>query len=493
MHAATSHQRPPTAPAAEVQDQQPLTLLWLRRDLRLTDNPALVAAARSARLLVLYVWEPRQRRWAPGAAGRWWLWHSLSALARTLGRGGSRLWIETGDPAAAVPALAAQLSAERVVWAEGLDLDERADDGAVSAALGAAGVAAECVPSAALLWDQAAVRTRAGQPYSVFTPYWRACLSHGEPPAPLPAPAWLPPAPQAPGGVPLATLRDEAVKEWSSDFGDVWRPGEAGAHQRLDAFLERGLPRYADDRDLPAVEGSSRLSPHLHWGELSGRQLWHAVAGRLAEAGLGLEAATAPAGRNADGGPGLGRSAGAFVRQMGWREFAHHLLRHYPLLPVQPLQAQFAAFPWADDPEGLEAWRRGRTGYPLVDAAMRELWSTGWMHNRSRLVAASFLVKDLLLPWQTGEEWFWDTLVDADLADNAMGWQWVAGCGADAAPYFRIFNPETQRRRYDPDEVYVRRWLPEVVSSPSDYPPPIVDHGEARSRALAAYDAMRSA
>jgi deoxyribodipyrimidine photo-lyase len=277
------------------------------------------------------------------------------------------------------------------------------------------------------------------------------------------------------------------------------------------------LPRYADDRDRPDLEGSSRLSPHLHWGELSARQVWHAVAGRLAEAGLETEAAIGPPSWK-DGGAvtGLARGAAAFLRQLGWREFAHHLLWHFPDTVAAPLRAQFAAFPWRDDADGLAAWQRGQTGYPLVDAAMRSLWATGWMHNRARLVAGSFLVKDLLLPWQAGAAWFRDTLVDADLANNTLGWQWVAGCGADAAPYFRIFNPVTQGKRFDPDGAFVRRWVPELAEMPAawihepwrapgdvlaeagvrlgeDYPAPIVDHGEARSRALAAYEVVKLA
>lgn len=491
---------PAAAPASADQAGTPVALLWLRRDLRLTDNPALLAAVDHARrtqgqLLPVFVWEPcERRRWAPGGAARWWLWQSLRALAAALERRGSRLLLLQGDPVTELSALAHAVRADAVVWAAGLEPDERADDAALGAALGAAGSAPMMIPSAALLWDPAAIRTQADRPYTVFTPYWRACLAHGAPPPPLAAPAALPQAPAAAAGLTLAALAAEAVRPWAAGFGEVWRPGETGARERLEAFLAGALGRYANDRDLPAVEGSSRLSPHLHWGELSGRQVWHAVAGELAERGSDLEAAIGPAGREASRAPDLGKSAGAFVRQMGWREFGHHLLHHFPALTDEPLQPQFAAFPWRDDPQGMAAWRRGRTGYPMVDAAMRELWTTGWVHNRSRLVAASFLVKDLLLPWQAGEEWFWDTLVDADLANNTLGWQWVAGCGADAAPYFRIFNPATQRRRYDPEGAYVRRWLPELTATDADtYGAPLLDHGEARSRALAAYEALRHA
>ena len=496
------------------------TILWFRRDLRLGDNPALretVARAveNGGDLLPVFVWEPRERRpWAPGAAGAWWLRASLGALSAQLQRRGSRLALFGGDPVVTLRDLASAAGADAVVWAAGLEPDERADDAAVAAALRGAGVDAVVVPPANLLFDPEAVRTREGRPYAVFTPYWRACVSRLEPEGPWPAPQALPQAPPEPAGLALEELKPGAPAFWTAGMAEAWRPGEAGAQARLGEAVRGPLRAYAEERDRPDLEGTSRLSPHLHWGEVSARQVWHAVAGEVAEAGLDLEAAIAPASRDEGQAPGLRRSAGAFLRQLGWREFAHHLLRHFPDTPARPLHARFAAFPWRDDPAALEAWQRGRTGYPFVDAGLRELWATGWMHNRARLVAASFLVKHLLLPWSAGEAWFWDTLVDADLANNTLGWQWVAGCGADAAPYFRIFNPVTQGRRYDPDGAYVRRWVPELAGLPREhihapwlaphdvrsvsgvtlgetYPPPIVDHGEARARALAAYTQMR--
>ena len=498
------------------------TLFWFRRDLRLGDNPALCEAVARARedggdLLPVFVWEPRERRrWAPGAAARWWLWRSLAALAGELGRRGSRLALGLGDPAVALTELARAANAGTVVWAAGLEPGERADDEAVTEALAAAGVEAVVVPSANLLFDPAAIRTCQGRAYTVFTPYWRACLSRPGPSAPAAPPEALPAAPTASAGIALEQLEAQTHKAWAAGFAEAWQPGEAGAHLGLVRLLHGPLAAYAEERDRPDLAGGSRLSPHLHWGELSPRQVWQAVAGELAEAGLDLEAAVGPLPRGDEQAPGLRLSAGAFLRQLGWREFGHHLLRQFPLTPERPLHERFAVFPWRDDPAALDAWRRGRTGYPFVDAGMRELWASGWMHNRARLVAASFLVKHLLLPWRSGEDWFWNTLVDADLANNALGWQWVAGCGADAAPYFRIFNPVTQGRRHDPDGAYVRRWIPEIAGlplahvhapwlAPADvlaaagvtlgetYPAPIVDHGEARSRALAAYDVVRSA
>lgn len=506
---------PGTAPGAS-----PVTLIWLRRDLRLGDNPALLEAVRRAggergALLPVYVWEPRERRaWAPGAAARWWLWHSLRSLDARLRARGSRLLVQRGEPVAVVAALARQAGTGAVVWAAGLEPDELADDARLETALRRAGVDAVVVPQANLLADPLAVRKRDGGPYTVFTPFWRARLAAGAATEPEPAPAVLPPAPEEPTGVTLDDLRAEAVRPWAASFADRWRPGEPGAQRQLGEFLSGPLAEYAADRDRPDLDGSSRLSPHLHWGEITARQLWHAVAGALHEIGSDVEAAVTPPSWDEEQAPGLRRSAGAFLRQLGWREFGHHLLAAFPHTVAEPLHARFSAFPWRNDPEALVAWSRGRTGYPIVDAAMRQLWATGWMHNRARMLAASFLVKDLLLPWQEGSAWFWETLVDADLAANTLGWQWVGGCGADAAPYFRVFNPVAQGRRYDPEAAYVSRWAPELARLPAEtaqapwtappsmlaaagvvlgetYPEPLVEHGEARLRALAAYDSVK--
>ena len=497
-----------------------MTLLWLRRDLRLGDNPALLAAAARAgrergALLPVYIWEPRERRtWAPGGAARWWLWHSIASLDADLSRIGSRLLVERGDPVGVVATLARDLGAGAVVWAEGLEPDELDDDAGLEAALRRVDVDVLVVPQTNLLADPLAVRKKDGGPYTVFTPFWRAWLAAGAPEEPKQAPRRLPPAPASPPGIALADLRAEAVRPWSAGFGELWTPGERGAHERLDAFLDGPLTEYAADRDRPDLDGSSRLSPYLRWGEVTARQVWYAVAGALHESGSDVEAAVGPPGWEDEQAPGLRRSAGAFLRQLGWREFGHHLLTAFPHTVAAPLHRRFTVFPWRHDPEALAAWRGGRTGYPIVDAAARQLWTTGWMHNRARMLAGSFLVKDLLLPWQTGAEWFWDTLVDADLANNTLGWQWVSGCGADAAPYFRVFNPVTQGLRFDPDAAYVRRWVPELAGLPAvlaqapwlapqyglasagvvpgePYPEPIVDHGEARLRALAAYDVVK--
>ncbi len=495
---------------------EPAAVLWLRRDLRLGDNPALLAALQDGRpLLPVALWpRPTSRRWQPGEAGRWWRWRSLQAMDQQLRRLGSRLVVDDGEPQVALPRIAAEAGANVVVWAAGLDPGEREDDRDAAEALRETGVEAQITPAANLLLEPERLLTSAGRPYTVFTPFWRAVLARVRPPAPLVPPAALPPAPQLPAGVPLEALRDEAARPWGKAFGAVWTPGEDGAHAMLARFLSDALESYAADRDRPDLESSSRRSPPLPWGELTARQVGRAVADRLAAQGAELDVAVGAPARDAEREPGIQRSAGSFLRQVGWREFGHYLLSYFPATPNRPLHEQFAEFPWRDDPDSLAAWQRGLTGVPFVDAAMRQLRATGWMHNRARLVAASFLTKHLLLPWESGEAWFWGTLVDADLANNAMGWQWVAGCGADAAPFFRIMNPATQGRRHDPDGAYVREWVPELRRVPlrhlhgpwlappamlsasgvtlgREYPAPIVDLGDGRSRALAAYDVMR--
>jgi len=290
----------------------------------------------------------------------------------------------------------------------------------------------------------------------VFTAFWNACQRVTAPPHPLPVPRKIPPPSSWPKSLEISNLQLEPAIDWADGIRKAWNPGETSAKDRLRKFLRTGIQDYAVERDRPDRAGTSRLSPHLHFGEIGPRQIWHAAEG-------------AP-----DRMP--------FLREIAWREFAHHILFHFPHTPHDPLRPEFRTFPWRMDEKGLRAWTRGETGYPLVDAGMRELWRTGWMHNRVRMVAASFLVKHLLIPWQEGAAWFWDTLVDADLANNTLGWQWVAGCGADAAPYFRIFNPVLQGEKFDPEGVYVRRWVPETARPTA----PIVDHAAARNRALAA-------
>lgn len=482
------------------------TIVWLRQDLRLADHRALTAAVESGGpVLPVYILDEVspgiEGRWGLGGASKWWLHHSLAALARDLEGLGSRLILRRGEPVEQLAKLAVETGAGQVFthaayepWARSLEM--RVHDYFQAAGSGGADKVVLKRFAGATLQRPDALRTKAGQPFKVYTPFWRALISHEPPAAPLPAPSSL----QAPVSWPKSEALGSfdllpAKPDWAGGLRAEWTPGEAGAMTRLSSFLDSALPDYDELRNRPDLPGTSRLSPHIHFGEISVATCWHRArdvadgfAARGVKADKGLE---------------------TFLKELAWRDFAVHLLVHWPKLPDEPFKPEYARFPWRSNDTQLRAWQRGQTGYPIVDAGMRELWHTGWMHNRVRMIVASFLVKDLLLPWQAGEAWFWDTLVDADLASNSASWQWVAGCGADAAPYFRIFNPVSQAEKFDPDGVYVRRWVPELVrlsaqdihapwtASPmalaaagvtlgKTYPYPVVDHGEARTAALAA-------
>lgn len=460
-------------------------IVWFRRDLRLSDQPALAAAIRAGRPVVpLYIWAPEEEApWPPGAASRWWLHHSLADLASALEQKNSRLIVRVGPSETALLEVLRETGAGEIFWNRLYEPAPAARDARIERVTKAAGAMVRRFNSA-LLFEPWEARTQAGAPFRVFTPFWRHCLSREEPAEPLPAPPAIPAPAAWPRTTPLAELHLLPRIAWDSGLRAAWTPGETGARRALDGFVDGALARYPEDRDRPGCVGTSRLSPHLHFGEISPREIWHAV--REAEAANAV--------------PGMVKGAETFLRELGWREFGHHLLHHFPRTPEEPLNERFAGFPWRKDPAGGRAWQKGMTGYPIVDAGLRELWQTGWMHNRVRMIAASFLVKDLLLPWLDGARWFWDTLVDADLANNTLGWQWTAGCGADAAPYFRVFNPVLQGAKFDPDGAYVRRWIPELKAvpnafvhqpwlapqPPAGYPPPILDHAAARDRALAA-------
>ncbi len=477
-------------------------LLWFRQDLRLDDNPALAAALeRGGPVVPVYVWDDAaEGAWALGGASRWWLHHSLLALDADLRARGSRLVLARGDSAAELARLRAATGADAVYWNRRYEPAIRARDAALKSALTAAGVEARSF-NAALLFEPHTIQNKQGRPFQVFTPYWRHCMAL---PMPLPGPA-------APGRLTAPRIWPDSLSvadfgwlpriPWDAGFAQRWTPGEAGARARLDAFIGTGaIHGYDERRNPPALDGTSSLSPHLHFGEIGPRR----IAAALRE--LGREAGLDPA----------SNGARVYLSEIGWREFSHHLLYHYESTPERPLRPEFERFPCATDPDGtkLRSWQRGRTGYPIVDAGMRELWTTGWMHNRVRMVVASFLVKHLRLPWQSGAAWVWDTLVDADLAANTLGWQWSAGCGADAAPYFRIFAPVAQGEKFDADGAYVRRWVPELARLPDaylhapwtapatileragvrlgvNYPRPVVDHATARAEALAAFKALR--
>ncbi len=470
-------------------------LVLFTRDLRLSDHlPLAHAAAHFDAVVPLFVWAPDEEApWAPGAAHRWWLHHSLTALGASLDAEGSRLTLRAGPTLDALRSVVAETGATAVFWHAAVEPVLRARDAALLAALRADGIDAETFPGR-ILHDPEAVRTGAGTPYRVFGPFHRALTASLDVPPPLPAPRL---ASKAPAAWPRTDALDAfdllPTIPWDAAFPDSWTPGEAAARERLAERAGGGLSGYATRRDRPADDGTSRLSPRLHWGELSPREIWHV-------AGAGT---VPPADRD------------VYLKEVAWREFAVHLLWHYPHTTDAPLRPEFARLVWRDDPEALRRWQRGQTGFPIVDAGMRQLWETGWMHNRVRMIVASLLSKDLLLPWTDGARWFWDTLVDADLASNTFGWQWVAGSGADAQPFFRIFNPAAQGQKFDPDGAYVRRWVPELARLPDrylhepatapaavlaaagvrlgqTYPRPVVDRTVGRRRALDAFAALKA-
>ncbi len=471
-------------------------IVWFRQDLRLADNPALNAGVkRGAPVIPVFIWAPDEEgAWPSGGASRWWLHQSLHALDGELRECGSRLLLRFGPSDKTLRDLLKQTGAKTVMWNRRYEPACIARDSKIKELLKASGIEAESF-NAALLHEPWTIQNKAGKPFQVFTPFWRHCLTLPDPPDPLAAPKQIPAPAQWPASVALDAFELEPKIKWAEGMRAAWKPGSAGAQERLKRFVSTQFADYSEERNRPDHAGTSRFSPHLHFGEISPRQIWHALR------------------KSADGSSAWRSSQ--FLAEVGWREFAHHLLYHFPHTPTEPLRAEFKNFPWRENGAWLKAWERGRTGVPLVDAGMRELWTTGWMHNRVRMVVASFLVKNLLISWQDGARWFWDTLVDADLAQNTLGWQWTAGCGADAAPYFRIFNPVSQGEKFDPNGDYVRQWVPELAKLPvkwihqpwaasatelaranvtlgKTYPEPIVSLGISREVALEAYAKMRS-
>lgn len=465
----------------------PPVLFWFRQDLRLRDNPALQAAAElsaasNAPLIPLFILDDESAGpWKHGSASRWWLHHSLKSLSNSLNRHGFDLVLRRGRAGRVLKDLIEETGANALFWNRCYEPWRMARDEHIETHFRSMGLRAESFKSG-LLFDPPEIRTKTGGPFRVFTPFYRACLAAPPPRVPLPT---LPKDAKPKGGTAQSLSLDELCLlpriRWDEQFPEHWTPGEAGAQARLESFLS-GAPDYGAMRDRPDRDGTSRLSPHLHWGEISPFQVWHAVGDR----------------------------SDSFLRELIWREFTHHLLFHNRFMPEEPLQPKFKAFPWKEDASALERWQKGLTGIPIVDAGMRQLWATGWMHNRVRMIAGSFLVKNLRLHWHHGQAWFWDCLVDADLANNSGGWQWIAGCGADAAPYFRIFNPVLQGEKFDPDGEYVRLWVPELGDMPAKYihnpwaapekfrppaaayPAPIVDLASSRMKALECYKAACS-
>jgi len=494
----------------------PPSIVWFRLDLRLADNPALQAGIEGgAAVLPVFIYAPEEESpWAPGAASRWWLHQSLASLNASLRVLDSRLIIRRGPALESLLALVGETGAAAVFWNRRYEPAVLARDSEIKERLLSRGLAAESF-NGALLHEPWTIRNQSGKPFQVFTRFWRNCLAQPDPVNSIAAPRKLAAPRQWPESLRLDALALEPRAKWGAEMRTAWSPGEVGALAQLRRFSQAAFLNYGADRDRPDRPGTSRLSPHLHFGEISPRQVWHYLRSRAAS--------------HSDAGSAVGRSDGAgersanasdwrnsqFITEIGWREFAHHLLFHFPRTPTEPLRAGFSRFAWRADPALLKAWQVGRTGYPIVDAGMRELWATGWMHNRVRMIAASFLVKDLLVSWTEGARWFWDTLVDADLAQNTLGWQWTAGCGADAAPYFRIFNPISQGEKFDPRGDYVRRWCPELAKLPDrwlhrpwqsppetlvaagidlgrNYPRPIVNHAIAREVALEAFSRLKA-
>ncbi len=465
------------------------SLVWFRADLRVRDNPALAAAADAGRPVIpVFIHAPEEEgAWAPGAASRWWLFHALAELREELERLGLPLVIREGPTLAAIEDIAREANVREVFWNRRYEPSAIERDTGIERSLQKAGLQKQHF-NAGLLFEPHEVANRSGGPFRVFTPFWKHLRS-----LPVPGPVSVDldnlPAPvTAVDSLPLESLGLLPEIGWDVEFYSNWKPGLEDAEALLREFPDNRIAQYADRRDRPDLEGTSRFSPYLHFGQLGPRQVWQAVH---------------------EGGAADTRGGYDFLRELAWREFAHHLLFHFPHTPETALNEKYRDFPWQPEPRYLQAWQKGMTGYPIVDAGMRQLWRTGWMHNRVRMITASFLVKHLLQPWQDGARWFWDTLVDADLANNTMGWQWVAGCGADAAPYFRIFNPMLQGAKFDPDGEYVRRYVPELARLPAryihqpweaseeildeagvrlgdNYPLPVIGHREGRERALAA-------
>lgn len=473
------------------------TIVWFRKDLRCDDNPALAHALQSGGpVLPLFIWSPEDEQpWSPGAASRWWLHHALHDLNSQLEQLGLTLYVRSGGAEGVLRNIVDSTKAEAVCWNRRYEASIIARDTRIKEGLRKRGIEVRSF-NGSLLFEPWTVNSGTGGSYKVYTPF-RKNVEQRE----LPSPVALPNqhvqrvpgtlSSEVPGTIESLGLLPE--KSWDAGFYQFWEPKRNHAISRLKAFLSSGVKHYHERRDLPSEDGTTRLSPYLHWGQLGPREV-------MAQ----LQSAEPSDGRD------------HLAREILWREFGYHVLYHYPHTTHQPLQSKFRSFPWHKDEEILQAWQRGRTGYPIVDAGMRQLWQTGWMHNRVRMVVASFLVKHLLHSWQDGAAWFWDTLVDADLASNTLGWQWAGGCGADAAPYFRIFNPMTQGKKFDPDGTYVKRFVPELKRLPakyihepwlapenilqyadlklgSQYPLPVIDHDVGRKRALEALQTINGA
>ena len=473
-------------------------IVWLRRDLRLDDNPALCRAIKKHDQIVLvYIFAPdEESSWSPGDASKWWLHHSLIAFQDTLNQHNTRLIVKVGDSLQNLIDLCSETNSKDVYWNRLYEPASVARDTRIKTQLTENGIAAHSF-NGSLLREPWEVSKDDGSMYRVYTPFSKKYLQLPEIDAPLDLPEKLKSSATHINSVEIGQLSLLPKIKWDSGFFDFWQPGESGAVMLLQDFLEQALFDYAEGRDIPSIDGVSRLSPHLHFGEISPRRIWHEVSFHADQSSNervgGNQYPTLP-----------------YLKQLIWRDFAHHILFHLPHTTDQPFNDKFKNFEWEHDARLIEAWQQGKTGIPLVDAGMRQLWKTGWMHNRVRMLVASFLCKNGLIHWLEGARWFWDTLLDADLANNSMGWQWTAGCGVDAAPYFRIFNPARQGVRFDPVGEYVKKWVPELSPIPAKfihepwlcpdiiqresgvligqhYPMPILDLSQTRAEALARF------
>ena len=462
-------------------------IIWFRQDLRLDDNPAFIEACHACDTLIpLYIYDLKTS--ILGQAQAWWLHHSLIALEAALKKRGLPLVLRKGEALPTLLKLIEKYHIDAVFWNRTYEPVSIARDTHIESTLVDRNITVKHF-NGSLLNEPCNIYNKTGGYFKVFTPYWKACVQQVS----IPAYKKIITYPKA-----IAVDSDALDSwqllpqcNWAAQFKNYWEPGEKGASKKLVLFIDQHLKSYKHDRDFPAKNATSGLSPHLHFGEISPQTIWRAIQEAQLNRGCDIP------------------SAEHFLSELGWREFSTYLLYHFPRLPIDNFRPEFNAFPWVEDSHALQCWQKGRTGYPIVDAGMRELWATGYMHNRVRMIVASFLIKDLLIDWRVGADWFLDTLVDADLANNSASWQWVAGCGADATPYFRIFNPILQSQKFDPSGRYIRKWIPELsqysdkdIHTPwmakhphnqgmHDYPPPIIDHHATRERALSYYKKLR--
>jgi len=457
-------------------------LLWFHNDLRLGDNPALVKAIESGKPVIpLFIWDENDSDLHTGRAAMWWLHQSLDKLSSRIEGLGNKLILRKGNPKDIIKEIIDEHNVSTIY------LNRRFEPPIIKRDQHILSDIDHTVTNGNLLFNPEDIRTMQDKQYTVFTPFWKNCKAKSEPHEPLPTPSSIPAPKKLPDSLSLDQMQLLPKIKWYTTFEKKWRPGEEEANRILIHFLKSEARKYGKQRNIPGVRGTSRLSPYLRFGEISPNTIWH------------------------ESKPYDNPGTEHFVREVGWREFSYHLMVNFPFLANNALRENFENFPWRDSEEDYTAWTKGMTGYPIVDAGMRELYATGWMHNRVRMIVASFLVKHLLIDWKKGERWFFDTLVDGDFCSNNAGWQWTAGCGADAAPYYRIFNPILQGKKFDTAARYVRRWVPEIADIPNEsihapwelsedqlqsygvtlgktYPKPIVNHEFARKRALDTFD-----